>query len=158
MGKKPSYLGLLNAIAFAEGEAAEYLGAWAAVTPDPDVRRALRTVCAREAEHSAAFTKRLDELGYEVIPKPSTDHAKRLRFAKSTKTDLEKLSKFGFERDPSLPDVFDKMFANHDIDVTTGALLGRYIAEERDTARLLHGLCRKLHRRSSAAAASSTAA
>ena len=154
MTKKPSYLGLLNAIAYGEGEAADYLSAWADVTSDPDVRRALRTVCAREGEHSAAFTKRLDELGYEVIPRPSPDHAKRLRFAKSSKTDLDKLVKFGFDRDPSAPDVFDRMFNNHDIDITTGALLGRYIAEERDTARLLHGLCRKLHRRAAASAAS----
>ena len=69
MTKKPSYLGLLNAIAYGEGEGAEYLAAWAGVTSDPEVRRALRTVIAREAEHAAAFTKRLDELGYEVLPR-----------------------------------------------------------------------------------------
>jgi len=152
MPKKPSYLGLLNAIAYGEGEGAEYLAAWAGVTSDPDVQRALRTVVARETEHAAAFTKRLDELGYEVISRPSPDHAKRLRFAKSSKSDLEKLVRFGFDRDPS-PDIFDRMFNNHDIDVTTGALLGRYIAEERDTLRLLHGLCRKLHRRAASASA-----
>jgi hypothetical protein len=32
---------------------------------------------------------------------------------------------------------FDNVFADHTIDVQTGALLGRYIAEEHDTARLL---------------------
>jgi rubrerythrin len=153
MPKKPSYLGLLNAIAYGEGEAAEYLAAWADVTTDTEVRRALRTVIARESEHAAAFTKRLDELGYEVLPRPNADRAKRLRFAKSSKTDLEKLTKFGFDRDPTAPDIFDRMFTNHDIDVTTGALLGRYIAEERDTVRLLHGLCRKLQRRAAATAA-----
>jgi rubrerythrin len=150
--KKPSYLGLLNAIAIGEGEAAEYLSGWADVTKDKNVRRALRTVIAREAEHSAAFTKRLDELGYGVLPKPNPNHAKRLQFARSSKSDVEKLEKFGFDRDPSLPDIFDRMFNNHDIDVTTGALLGRYIAEERDTLRLLNGVCRKLRRRATAAA------
>jgi len=153
MSKKPSYLGLLNAIAYGEGEAAEYLSAWAAVTEDPDVQRALRTVIAREAEHCAAFTKRLDELGYEVLPRPGADHAKAMKFAKSPKTDLEKLVRYGFDRDPASPDIFDRMFNNHDIDIATGAPLGRYIAEERDTARLLHGLCRKLHRRAAAATA-----
>jgi rubrerythrin len=153
MSKKPSYLGLLNAIAYGEGEGAEYLSAWASVAADPDVQRALRTVIARETEHAAAFTKRLDELGYEVISRPSPDHAKRLKFAKSPKSDLDKLVRFGFDRDPSSPDIFDRMFNNHDIDVATGALLGRYIAEERDTVRLLYGLCRKLHRRAAAATA-----
>jgi rubrerythrin len=153
MSKKPSYLGLLNAIAYGEGEAAEYLSGWAGVTSDPDVQRALRTVIARETEHAAAFTKRLDELGYEVIPRPDPDRAKRLKFAKSSKSDLEKLVRFGFDRDPSSPDIFERMFNNHDIDVTTGALLGRYIAEERDTLRLLHGVCRKLHRRAASVSA-----
>lgn len=152
MPKKPTYLGLLNAIANGERDAADYLGAWAAVTPDPEVRKALGTVVARETEHAAAFAKRINELGYDVLPRPDADHAKRMRFAKSTKTDLDKLVKFGFDRDPSLPDVFDRMFTNHDIDIATGALLGRYIAEERDTLRLLNGLCRKLHRRAAAAA------
>lgn len=150
--KKPSYLGLLNAVAIGEGEAAEYLRAWAAVTRDDDVRRALHTVIAREAEHSAAFAKRIDELGFSVLSKPNPDHAKRVRLAKSSKSDLDKLVAFGFERDPASPDIFDRMFSNHDIDVATGALLGRYIAEERDTLRLLHGLVRKLRRRATAAA------
>ena len=150
--KKPSYLGLLNAIAIGEGEAAEYLSGWADVTKDDDVRRALRTVIASEAEHSAAFTKRLDELGYAVLPKPNPNRAKRLRYARSAKSDLEKLEKFGFDRDPSLPDIFDRMFNNHDIDVATGALLGRYISEERDTLRLLQGVYKKLRRRAAAAA------
>ena len=153
MTKKPSYLGLLNAIANGEADAAVYLTAWAEVTDDPDVQKALRTVIARETEHAAAFTKRLDELGYSVIPRPDKDHAKRVRFAKSSKSDLEKLVKFGFDRDPSSPDIFDRMFNNHDIDIATGALLGRYISEERDTLRLLHGVCRKLHRRAPTVAA-----
>jgi len=98
------------------------------------------------------FTKRLDELGYSVLPRPDPKHAKRVRLAKSSKSDLEKLEAFGFDRDPSMPDIFDRMFNNHDIDITTGALLGRYIAEERDTLRLLNGVYRKLRRRAAAAA------
>ncbi len=34
------------------------------------------------------------------------------------------------------PDIFDDFFKDHTIDIATGELLGRYIAEERDTARL----------------------
>jgi hypothetical protein len=37
------------------------------------------------------------------------------------------------------PDLFDDFFKDHTIDIRTGELLGRYIAEERDTGRLLRG-------------------
>ena len=37
----------------------------------------------------------------------------------------------------SRPDLFDDIFKDHSIDIRTGELLGRYIAEERDSARLL---------------------
>ncbi len=151
--KKPSYLGLLNAISLAETNAAEYLGAWADVTTDPDVRRALDTVIAREREHGAAFAKRIDELGYSLLDRPDAEHARKLRFARSAKSDVEKLERYGFDRDPSMPDVFDRFFNDHTIDMQTGALLGRYIAEERDTLRLLHALWRKLKKRAAVAAA-----
>jgi hypothetical protein len=151
--KKPTYLGLLNAVALGETRAAAYLGAWADVTDDPDVERALRTVIAREAEHGAAFAKRINELGYSVLDRPDPDHAKRMKVAGSAKSDLDKLVKLGFDRDPSLPDIFDRFFNDHSIDIATGALLGRYIAEERDTLRLMHTLCRKLRKRADRAAA-----
>jgi uncharacterized membrane protein YoaT (DUF817 family) len=41
---KPSYLGLLNAIALGEGRAHQYLSCWAAKTTDPDVKKILQTV------------------------------------------------------------------------------------------------------------------
>jgi len=151
--KKPSYLGLLNAVSLGETRAAEYLDAWIAVTRDPEVEQALRTVAAREREHGAAFAKRIDELGYCVQDRPEPDQAKRVRLAKSAKSDVEKLEKLGFSRDPNLPDIFDRFFKDHTIDIQTGALLGRYVAEERDTLRLLHGVWKKLKRRAGAAAA-----
>jgi hypothetical protein len=51
MANKPSYLGLLNAIAVAEAQAHEYLHAWADATPSEAVRKVLLTVAAREGEH-----------------------------------------------------------------------------------------------------------
>ena len=46
--KKPSYLGLLNAIALGEGRAHQYLSCWAAKTPDPDVKQViLQSDCNR---------------------------------------------------------------------------------------------------------------
>jgi hypothetical protein len=155
MPKKPTYLGLLNAVANGELAAHGYLTAWADVTPDPEVRRVLLTVAAREGEHGMAFTKRLSELGYEVRPKADPDAAKRLRFVKSNRSDLEKLARLGYDRrdDPSQPDVFDVFFRDHSIDIQTGALLGRYIAEERDSGRQLRALYQRLARRAKIAAA-----
>ena len=42
------------------------------------------------------------------------------------------------------PDIFDGLFKDHSIDIRTGELLGRYIAEERDSARLLRSCYEQL--------------
>jgi rubrerythrin len=141
MSEKPSYLGLLNAIAVGESQAHEYLTAWIAVSDNPDVRRVLSTVAAREGEHGMTFAKRLDELGYSVRWKEDAGHDKRMSIACSDRTDLEKMEELGLGRLDAEggPDFFDSVFADHSIDIATGALLGRYIAEERDSARLLRG-------------------
>ncbi len=146
MAEKPTYLGLLNAIALAEGEACEYLTAWAGVTPDPAVRSVLKTVAAREGEHAASFAKRINELGFDVRAKEDPKAEERLEIARSSRPDLEKLELLGLLRFASgdEPDVFDGMFRDHSIDIRTGELLGRYIAEERDTLRLLQGCCEQL--------------
>ena len=157
MAEKPSYLGLLNAIAVAEASAHEYLTAWIAVTPNPDVEAVLRKVAAREGEHGMSFAKRLDELGFQVRPKDDPKRAKRLKIAASDCSDLEKMEALGLHRldMAEKPDIFDDFFRDHSIDIRTGELLGRYIAEERDTARLLRSCYEQLKEQ---AEASSTAA
>jgi hypothetical protein len=143
MTEKPSYLGLLNAVANAESNAAAYLGAWAEVTPDPDVRQILLTVAAREREQGAAFAKRINELGFELRVTEDPGLEKRMAIACSRDmTDLDKLEAVGlldFCVPDGEPDVFDSFFRDHSIDIQTGALLGRYIAEERDTLRMVSG-------------------
>jgi rubrerythrin len=143
MADKPSYLGLLNAISCAETRAYHYLSAWAEVTPDPDVRQVLLTVAAREGEHGMAFAKRVNELGFELKPTDDPGFEERLEMVRSRdKTDLEKLEAVGlldYCPPEGEPDVFDNFFRDHSIDVQTGELLGRYIAEERDTLRLVSG-------------------
>src|SRR4051812_13352986 len=138
MSDKPSYLGLLNAIAVAEAEAHQYLVAWADVTPSPDVRNVLLTVAAREGEHGMSFAKRINELGYEVRCKENPNQAKAMALVQSDRSDLKKMEKLGLEKlyTDDQPDIFDGLFKDHSIDIRTGELLGRYIAEERDTARL----------------------
>ena len=146
MSEKPTYLGLLNAIAVAESRANTYLRAWAGVTPSEDVRRVLLTVAAREGEHAASFARRINELGYEVRYKDDKEAAKELQLVTSNKSDLDKMRALKLHRLVSgdEPDIFDNFFADHSIDIRTGELLGRYIAEERDTARLLRSCYEQL--------------
>ncbi len=146
MADKPSYLGLLNAVANAECRAHAYLTAWADVTPDPDVRALLLTIAAREGEHGMSFAKRINELGFELQPTDDPGFDDKMEIATSSRTDLEKLDALGVLQYASgdEADVFDNFFRDHSIDIRTGELLGRYIAEERDTLRLLQGCCAEL--------------
>ncbi len=143
MADKPSYLGLLNSVSCAETRAHCYLTAWAEVTTDPDVRAVLLKVAAREGEHGMAFAKRINELGFELQPTDDPGFESRMELAAARdKTDLEKLEAIGlldFCPAEGEPDVFDNFFRDHSIDIQTGELIGRYIAEERDTLRLITG-------------------
>jgi hypothetical protein len=158
MSDKPSYLGLLNAVAVAESAAGEYLAAWAAVTPSADVRAVINTVGLREREHGLAFAKRIDELGYTVLPRHDPKHAGRMVIAASSElSDKEKFEALGLGQAPQngVRDIFDSFFENKDLDPVTGALLGRYVAEERDSGRRLAAcyavLCTEAERTTKAA-------
>ncbi len=139
MPDKPSYLGLLNAIAVAEGRAHRYLTAWAATTSRDDVRGVLLTVAAREGEHAMSFARRINELGFEVRERDADELDRAMEIVTASCPDLEKMQALKLQRldTGDRPDIFDEMFKDHSIDIATGALLGRYIAEERDTGRLL---------------------
>jgi hypothetical protein len=137
MPDKPSYLGLLNAIAVNEARAHQYLQVWIDKTTDPEVEAVLRTVAWREGEHGMSFAKRVNELGYQLRDRDDLNLADRLEVAGSDRTDLEKMEYFGQDRLDEVLGAFDTIFSDHSIDVQTGELLGRYVAEEFDTARLL---------------------
>jgi rubrerythrin len=148
MSDKPSYLGLLNALSLAESNAHCYLTEFANNTTSPDVRRVVLTVAAREGEHGLAFAKRINELGYELMQKDDESLESKLEIARCNCSDLEKMEALGLgqEKSGDEPDVFDAFFQDHSIDIRTGELLGRYIAEERDSGRMLrecHGLLRQ---------------
>jgi rubrerythrin len=157
MNAKPSYLGLLNAIALGEGRAHQYLNCWAAKTTDPDVKKILQTVAIREGEHSHAFTKRLCELGYGVQDRPDTSFAKNMEIANADCSDLEKFEAFGYGKPPGT-DFLKGFFEDKSIDIQTGELLGRYIAEERDSERMLRGCHQVLCERAQRGAGKSPAA
>lgn len=169
MAEKPSYISLLNAIAIAEGNAQKYLTAWADRTDNPELERVLRVIALREGEHALAFEKRLCELGHAVTDRPDPDLdndiltaagkdlAGKMKLFGSDASDVEKLEYLGYRRPGECPkDPFGTFFDDTTIDIQTGALLGRYIAEDRDSARMLadcYGqLCRAAGRGAAAAA------
>ena len=110
------------------------------------MRQVLLTVAAREGEHGMTFAKRINELGYEVRCNDDSELQKAMALVKSDRSDLKKMEKL--EARPldtgDKPDIFDGLFKDHSIDIRTGELLGRYIAEERDTARLLRSCYEQL--------------
>jgi rubrerythrin len=145
MAEKPTYLGLLNAVALAESRAYQYFTAWAEATPDSEVRAVLHTIALREGEHALSFAKRIDELGFNVREKDDPSFAEQMEIVRSDRSDLEKAEALGFLKGSmDDPDGFDDFFRDRSIDPQTGALLGRYVAEERDTIRLVRGCCDRL--------------
>ena len=141
MTEKPSYLDLLCGIALAEGQGYEYYNAWAERTTDPQLRAVFHTVALREKEHSLAFAKRVDELGFAVEGESKVDLSHQIDIVTSERTDEEKMEALGFFQErPGYDqerDVFAGMLEDKTIDIQTSALLGRYIGEERDSARMI---------------------
>jgi rubrerythrin len=135
--KKPSYLGLLNAISLAESAAAVYLEAWANVTPNEDLARTLRLVAARERSHSEVFCRRIAELGYALRRKSDPQAARRL--AKLADPDVSDLQKIGPECEEEA-DPFGEIrrrMREDEFDPLTLSLINWYIAEEKDSAKRL---------------------
>ena len=75
-----------------------------------------------------------------MIPKRDPKHAERMAIAASTAlSDKEKFEalRLGQSQKNGARDIFDSFFENKDLDPVTGSLLGRYVAEERDSGRKL---------------------
>ena len=149
---EPTYLPLLNSIAVNECKGEALLSAWAATTKDKALADALRFVAIREGEHSLAFTKRMCELGHAVCEEKAyqvfKDFDALLACVKSDATDMQKIERLTsgtrVERraeqsgdKKNQRDAFTRFFDDTTIDPQTGELLGRYIAEERDSGRRL---------------------
>jgi rubrerythrin len=141
MAKKPSYIGLLNAIANGERGGHELFNAWSTTTTDKALQPTLNMIAVREMEHSWAFEKRLTELGFSLRPKTNKALNKQVKLLKSKISDDEKFASFGFGATPGNPreteDALLQILADKSIDPQTGELMGRFISEERDTGRQL---------------------
>lgn len=140
---EPTYLALLNSIAVNECKGEALLSAWADATSDAELAATLRFVAIREGEHAAAFTKRLCELGHEICEDTAyqvfDDFEGLLAFLGSDVSDRDKIARFqgGADGAEERRDPFRGFFNDTSIDPETGALLGRYICEERDSGRRL---------------------
>jgi rubrerythrin len=142
---KPSYLGLLNAIAVGESRGQQLLEAWAQKTSAAELKQLLAMVAIRAQEHAASFTKRLCELGYAVRPAPAGDFEARLSMMRSDASDRVKFDcVFDFGKPMLGSDTLATIFRDESIDIETGALLGRFIAEERDSERRLRACYEQL--------------
>ena len=139
---EPTYLPLLNSIAVNECKGQTLLDAWASTTKDESLAQTLRFVAIREGEHAMAFTKRMCELGHAVCEEKAyqvfKDFDGLLACVKSPISDAEKIERLQGRRGNSeRKDPFTSFFNDTTIDPQTGELLGRYIAEERDSGRRL---------------------
>ena len=149
MSDKPSYLGLLNAIGLnGRPVRTTIFKAGSPTTPDPDVSEVLRTFAAREGEHGMTFAKRINELGFEVLEKDDQGLEDEICLSPDI-SDIDKFERFGLHELEKLS-YFDDIFKDHSIDILTGELLGRYVAEEHDSCRLLRSCYDRLVARSQA--------
>lgn len=111
---EPPYLSLLNAISVAERNAGRYLKASADVTPDPELRRALSLVAARETTHGDVFRQRIERLGFSLRDQDDDPElAERLRvLGDPARSDAEKVR--SRRRDAAAEARVDAFFASLD--------------------------------------------
>lgn len=97
-----------------------------------------------------AFAKRIDELGFELEEREDPKFAEQMAIASSDCSDIEKFEALGLtDVNEGILNYFDNVFSDHSIDIRTGELLGRYIAEEHDTGRLFKSCYQQLKAASS---------
>ena len=90
-----------------------YLKAWADVTPDPELRRALSLVAARETTHGEVFRQRIERLGFSLLDKDDPRLAERLRvYSDPSRSDADKIG--AFRRTPAQEAELDAFFASID--------------------------------------------
>ena len=135
-------LDLLNRISLAESRAGVYLKAWADVTPDPELRKAVAFVAARETTHGDVFRQLIERLGATVQDREDPKFAERVRiYGDPTVSDAEKIRYGRYGRDEGAIEKFfasiDQHVADETVDALTRDTLRWYVHEERDSGALL---------------------
>lgn len=141
--ERPAYIKMLGDIAVGEARGAEAFKCWAQTTKHEEFAKSLNIIAIREAEHASAFEKRLCELGYPCEGALGADFVTMMEMFESDASDIEKLECFGAHK-PVFDDPFDDVFKDKTIDGQTGALLGRFIAEERSSIAMLQNCYKHL--------------
>ena len=131
---------LLNDISKGESLAGVYLGQWAGITQDPELRKALEFVAARETSHGEVFARRLCEVGEAVTPGIDPRGLAFLGpLANCETSDLDKINHF--ESALGGIDFFgpiEKQIEEGAFDKMSASMLTWYIGEERDSGDVLN--------------------
>lgn len=143
---KPPNYNLLNSIRQNETNAGIYLKAWAYVSRDPELCKTLMFVGEREAIHGRVFHQRMERLGWATEPREDPNLGERMRiYCDPNVSDAEK-ARFALRGlgETDEKDSLNEFFASLDrkanderIDQLTRDSLRWYVAEERDSVRLL---------------------
>ncbi|HJP40906.1 MAG TPA: hypothetical protein QGF35_04295 [Dehalococcoidia bacterium] len=134
-GSRPDHIRTMNSISLAETDAGRYLSAWADVTTDEGLRASLRIIAARETSHGDVLERRLNELGYDLEPRPKPEWEERFKkYSSAEVSDLEKVGPAGSIPDGDLFGDLEKNVNEGDYDPLSELLMRWYIAEERDSA------------------------
>lgn len=131
--------GLLCALAVAGWRTAQVLTAWRDTTTDTLLAQVLTQSAVRQRAHGAAFAKRCSELGQAPGETPCAEFGQALAVARSASSDTRKFERLlEFSAAGTAPDPLAQLFDEMPIDPITGALLGRFVAETRDSERRLY--------------------
>ena len=126
----------------AESHAAVYLKAWADVTPDPELRRVLSFVVARETSHAEVFRQLIERLGFRVQEHADPKFIEQVRVhGDPTLSDCEKI-RYGYGLDKAEIEQFfasiDERINDETVDPLTRDTLRWYVHEDRDSGELLN--------------------
>jgi rubrerythrin len=139
--RKPAYIDLLNTICSQEGRAGVFLNAWAGKTPDPDLKKCLSFVAAREDSHYHIFKRRIQELGYQLKETPDPLAAERLAVTGSDVSDAEKirwLKEAGAKQPkPTVQNRYEAAIDDESVDPLTRSLLRWFADVEADSRGLI---------------------
>lgn len=148
MTDMPAWISLLGAIARGQARGAQLLETWAHNSRDRELAAVLQRIAARERDHAARFGARLHALGHVLPEQPDPLFATRLASARDAASDRQRFETL-VGLDPQSAhdasrDGLERLLRHQGIDPETGALLGRFICEERDSQRQLRAQYRRV--------------
>lgn len=160
---KPDYLDLLNRISLAESRAGVYLKAWADVTCNPELAKALSFVAGRETSHGVVFCQRIERLGFCLEENDDPKFAEQVRiYGDPSLSDREKIRYGRYGREEGAIEKFfaslDERINGEEMDALTRDTLRWYVHEERDSGEVLRAAYASIEAEGDGASANGRAA